>query len=411
MSTPEKPESPQLTRRQLRELRNTASNTIITPEEAEAAAAAAATAAPVAAPLPRAAEPVVVAEEPAAAEDVDLESRALTRRAARQQERLRTASVPVIDGESDETAGEASVDEAAAVEDEQATVDASAEATGDDAAAVEDEVAVEDDETPADEPADDEVMAEVVELEVVDVEPVAADVEADESTDGAAADVDAPVPDVDSDDATEAAEALADAQTESPDVETLLAGDTDEAEAETEEAEDGDEERRAVVAPTFGSGLLAGDGVEIELPASFDQLLTRGSAATGSLAASNALILSQTPDTGSFSAPVAATGEVLITGTFNLPESFGSTGTSHGSSDGKEIDAVLVDGELPASSSPTPIAASSAISTIKSADDIIKPPAPEKGGRLMLALVITAGALALALTGALIVALVTGVFR
>ncbi|WP_447947278.1 hypothetical protein [Microbacterium lacticum] len=410
MSTPEKPESPQLTRRQLRELRNTASNTIITPEEAEAAAAAAATAAPVAAPLPRAAEPVVVAEEPAAAEDVDLESRALTRRAARQQERLRTASVPVSDGETDETAGEASVDEAAAVEDEQATVDASAEATGDDAAAVEDEVAV-DDETPADEPADDEVVAEVVELEVVDVEPVAADVEADESTDDAAADVDAPVPDVDSDDATEAAEALADAQTESPDVETLLAGDTDEAEAETEEVEDGDEERRAVVAPTFGSGLLAGDGVEIELPASFDQLLTRGSAATGSLAASNALILSQTPDTGSFSAPVAATGEVLITGTFNLPESFGSTGTSHGSSDGKEIDAVLVDGELPASSSPTPIAASSAISTIKSADDIIKPPAPEKGGRLMLALVITAGALALALTGALIVALVTGVFR
>ncbi len=407
MSTPEKPESPQLTRRQLRELRNTASNTIITPEEAEAAAAAAA---PVAAPLPRAAEPVVVAEEPPAAEDVDLESRALTRRAARQQERLRTASVPVIDGETDETAGEASVDEAAAVEDEQATVDASAEATGDDAAAVEDEVAVED-ETPADEPADDEVVAEVVELEVVDVEPVAADVEADESTDDAAADVDAPVPDVDSDDATEAAEALADAQTESPDVETLLAGDTDEAEAETEEAEDGDEERRAVVAPTFGSGLLAGDGVEIELPTSFDQLLTRGSAATGSLAASNALILSQTPDTGSFSAPVVATGEVLITGTFNLPESFGSTGTSHGSSDGKEIDAVLVDGELPASSSPTPIAASSAISTIKSADDIIKPPAPEKGGRLMLALVITAGALALALTGALIVALVTGVFR
>ncbi|MBG0717672.1 hypothetical protein G3N18_06200 [Microbacterium sp. 2C] len=410
MSTPETPESPQLTRRQLRELRNTASNPIITPEEAEAAAAAAATAAPVAAPLPRAAEPVVVAEEPPAAEDVDLESRALTRRAARQQERLRTASVPVSDGETDETAGEASVDGAAAVEDEQATVDASAEATGDGAAAVEDEVAV-DDETPADEPADDEVVAEVVELEVVDVEPVAADVEADESTDDAAADVDAPVPDVDSDDATEAAEALADAQTESPDVETLLAGDTDEAEAETEEVEDGDEERRAVVAPTFGSGLLAGDGVEIELPASFDQLLTRGSAATGSLAASNALILSQTPDTGSFSAPVAATGEVLITGTFNLPESFGSTGTSHGSSDGKEIDAVLVDGELPASSSPTPIAASSAISTIKSADDIIKPPAPEKGGKLMLALVITAGALALALTGALIIALVTGVFR
>ena len=78
---------------------------------------------------------------------------------------------------------------------------------------------------------------------------------------------------------------------------------------------------------------------------------------------------------------------------------------------GKEIDAILVDGELPATSSPTPIAASSAISTIKSAEDIIKPPAPEKGSRLMIALGITAGALALALMGVLIVALFTGAFR
>ena len=148
--------------------------------------------------------------------------------------------------------------------------------------------------------------------------------------------------------------------------------------------------------------------MEIELPASFDQLLTRGSATVGSSATSNALILSQTPETGSITAPVTATGEVLITGMFNLPESLGSTGTAHGSSDGKDLDALLVDGELPPASSPTPIAASAAISTIKSDDDIINPPAPEKGSRLMLALGITAGALALALIGVLIVALVTG---
>ncbi|PZU27713.1 MAG: hypothetical protein DI577_10890 [Microbacterium sp.] len=325
MSTPDQPDTPQLTRRQLRELRNTASNPIITPEQAQESAAA------VVAPLPRAAEPVMV-EEPPAEHDVDLGSPALTRRAARQQERLRTASVPVVDEEG--TAQELAEPEP--VESEHAGVGQS---------------------------------------EAID-----------------AADADA------------AADALADAQTEAPDVEI----DTVDTAADAEDAED---EPRAVVAPTFGSGLLAGEGVELELPASFDQLLTRGSAATGSLAASNALILSQTPDTGSFTSPIAGTGEVLVTGTYNLPDSFGSTGTSRGSSDGKEIDAILVDGELPATSSPTPIAASSAISTIKSAEDIIKPPAPEKGSRLMIALGITAGALALALMGVLIVALFTGAFR
>ncbi|WP_454118976.1 hypothetical protein [Microbacterium lacticum] len=401
MSTPETPESPQLTRRQLRELRNTASSPIITPEEAEAAAAAAAS---IAAPLPRAAAPVVVSEEPPAAEDVDLRSRALTRRAARQQERLRRASVPVVDAEPEsaaadephaETAPADGVPEVAAPEVDEPEVDAP------EAAAGADEPAVAAAEVSAD--VDAASTDESVGVDVAQTDPTA---------EGSAEEpVGSVEPGVDAADPVEAAEALADVQSEAPDVETVVDVDHEEGASAETPADGDDDHHRPTVAPTFGSGLLAGEGVEIELPASFDQLLSRGSATTGSLAASNALILSQTPDTASFSAPVAATGEVLITGTFNLPESFASTGTSRGSSDGKEIDAVLVDGELPASSSPTPIAASSAISTIKSADDIIKPPAPEKGGRLMLALVITAGALALALTGALIVALVTGVFQ
>lgn len=304
MSTPDQPDTPQLTRRQLREMRNTASTPVITPADAEKATQPAEPTPPVVAPLPRAAEPVEVAAAPPAAADVDVEAPSFTRRAARRQERLRTASVPVAD------------------------------------------------ETPAPAATSSETGSEA---RPEDVAPA---------------------------DAT--------------------------AENAPEIAQD---EERPVVAPTFGSGLLAGESVEIDLPASFDQLLTRGSTATGALSAPNALILSQTPETGALVSPITGTGEVLITGTFSLPESFGSTGTMPGRTDNKETDAVLVDGELPASSSPTPIAASSAISTIKSAEDIIKPPAPEKGSRLMLALVITAGALALALTGVLIVALVTGAFR
>jgi len=388
MSTPEEPEGPQLTRRQLRELRNTASNPIITPEEAEAAAAS-----PVVAPLPRAAEPTVTAEEPPADADVDLGVPALTRRSARQQERLRTASVPVVDADEIPEAGEGS----GAPSDGGAQGDA---ADADEAAAALSDAQTESPEVeildPALEPAEDEDASVADGVDEVEVEVEVVEDAVNQTPDADVA--------VEADDAVEA-----DVAVEADDaVEADEDGASDQADAEG--ADDVEDQPRAVVAPTFGSGLLSGEGVELELPASFDQLLSRGGP-TGAMTASNALILSQTPDTGSFASPLTATGEVMLTGTFNLPEAFGSTGTSRGSSDGKDIDAILVDGELPPASSPTPIAASSAISTIKSAEDIIKPPAPEKGGRLMLALVITAGALALALTGVLIVALVTGAFR
>ena len=107
---------------------------------------------------------------------------------------------------------------------------------------------------------------------------------------------------------------------------------------------------------------------------------------------------------------MSATGEVLITGTLNLPEGLGSNGHAPGATDGKAIDASLIDGEIPAHSSPTPIAASAAISTVKTPGEIIKPPTPEKGSKLMMTLAITAGVLALALVGVLILAFVTGVF-
>lgn len=382
MSTPDQPDTPQLTRRQLRELRNTASTPIITPEEAAANAAS------VAAPLPRAAEPLP-AERPAAAEDVDLGAPALTRRAARQQERLRTASVPVIDGAQE---GE-----------DQPSQDGE---PGEDQ-----DVALSADETPSEPDAGDDGRDDASD------DGGGEDAAGGHADDDTAADhdtADDSAPEVTPEEIAETADDLAEAQSEAPDIEVSDDEAPPAASAapdRTGEDEEDDPAPRAVVAPSFGSGLLAGEGVELELPASFDQLLTRGNSSTGSLGASNALILSQTPDTGAFVSPIASTGEVLVTGTYNLPESFGSTGTSRGSSDGKEIDAILMDGELPATSSPTPIAASAAISTIKSAEDIIRPPAPEKGSRLMIALGITAGALALALMGVLIVALFTGAFQ
>lgn len=194
--------------------------------------------------------------------------------------------------------------------------------------------------------------------------------------------------------------------TASDDADVEKPADLDPPEAVAEDAP-----RSVTVNPALGSGLLFGEtsAPAASLPPSFDELITRGPSSTGSVATPNALILSQGALNAPLVAPVTATGEVLVTGTFELPEGLGSVGHAHGTTDGKDLDVALIDGELPPASSPTPIAASAAISTVRnSGEEIIRPPAPEKGGRLMLTLIITAGVLALALAGVLVVALTTG---
>lgn len=405
MSTPEEP--PQLTRRQLRELRNTAATPIITDAPGDDSA-------PPSAPLARAAEPIEVPEAPVAPPTEETDAPAsprLTRREVRQRERLRTASVPVITAE---------VIAAAAGDDESTAADGASGSP--------------------EQPTEPET---VVDLEVVAVgDASGADAEASTDVAGAPAPTGPGAPpasatqsDSSSDDADEAsaqtgeateAETVADSSSDADsaaDAATALDPDADaspgaeadvasspDADAETDAEAGGDDASpRRVLAADLGADILRGRS-DVDVPDSFDQLLTRGSAATGALSMPNALILSQTPDGGSLVSPVTATGELLITGTFALPDHYGSTGTVPGRSEGSDVDAVLIDGELPAASSPTPIAASSAISTIKSADEIIKPPAPEKGSRLMVVLAITAGVLAVALAGVLILAITTGVF-
>ncbi|MEQ6898334.1 hypothetical protein [Microbacterium sp. KR10-403] len=377
MSTPDQP----LTRRQLRELRNTGVTPVVTPAtasdnaEAEQDAVAAVppavpqpepapqpdpTPAPVAAPapLPRAAAPAPVHTAPVPDHNVDLGATPLTRRQARQQERIRTASVPVI---TPEVAGAAAS-------------------------------------FPALRPAA---------TTVAERSPWAPPEEAAPSTPAPAAHepvVPAPAP-------------VPVAQPEpEPSFEQLLGIDASAEDAApaapqpaqaAQAASAAPASEKPVLNPAFGAHLLAGDAKAPEPAASFEQLLTRDTASTGSTSAPHALIMSQT--SAPLVAPIAGTGEVLVTGTFALPEGLGSTGHAVGTADGKEVDAILVDGELPAHSSPTPIAASAAVSTIKTNDEVMQAPAPEKGGKLMLSLAITAGVLALALVGVLVYALASGV--
>jgi hypothetical protein len=109
--------------------------------------------------------------------------------------------------------------------------------------------------------------------------------------------------------------------------------------------------------------------------------------------------------------PTTSPSSILMTSSHRLPAGVGSTGAAHGTTDGRDIDSVLLDSEIPAASSPTPIAASSAISTQKSAADVLRPPAPEKGRNLLLVLGITAGALGIVAVGTLATLYFTGVFN
>ncbi|GAA2013927.1 hypothetical protein [Microbacterium ulmi] len=372
MTTPEQPGTPPLTRRQLREIRNTGSTPVVT---AVVVSDAAPVVVPPPAPLARAAQPVVVPEPPVPDASVDLGVSPLTRRQARQQERIRTASVPVITPDI----AAAHLTHAQPIDTVPAATTPSAPVTID---------------TPAGPRIEDLFGLGTAPVPQF-AEPLDDAAPAERLDDAAPAEPEASSQPVD----------IAPLWPSEPEPVAPLIDTT----VDVEPAEEADEaSERPIVSPTLGADLLTTDAAHIALPASFDQLISRSS--SGSTATPNALIVSQSSGEASIVSPVAATGEVLITGTLNLPEGLGSLGHVPGAADGREVDATLVDGELPAHSSPTPIAASAAISTVKNSGEIIKPPAPEKGNKLMVSLAITAGILAAALLGVLAVAMISGVF-
>jgi len=420
MSTSDRQDQGPLTRKQLREIRLTGSTPVITPEEA----AAAAVAAPPAPPLPGTDEPVEQIEaSPAPAADAPSDEVAvgssgeavgsaggagavpLTRRQVRERELAKTGSVAVDAG--DETDGSAAAE--APAEDAPAETAAAAEPLLD-SPALATAVPTYTPTIPADDvdDADDEADDEIAHT------PVSASTSVDSSGEiplvPATVEPAAVEPDSDAEDAAAAVAELG--------IEVEVADEHDEVDpddvlADVDRKDDSDLSagEHPTVNPAFGQGLLS-DEADTRKPfsPSFDELLTVGDSTGSQHLAPNTLIFNPSPGDGSLSGPVASTGEILVTGSYELPKGLGSQGHAHGTTDGKDIDAVLIDGELPPASSPTPIAASAAVSTIKPAGEVIRPPAPEKGNKLMLILAIVAGGLALALGVSLIVAFTTNVF-
>lgn len=378
MSTSDRHEQGPLTRKQLREIRLTGSTPVITPEEA-AAAASATPAAPPSTPVPQAAEPSDATTPASAETGLGGSSTRLTRRQVRELERSRSGS-DAQSGEDDGSGGDARSEDAGAAGDS-----AGAEPSDQTGSAQPEAEPAQPDSSAL---ADDDDDLDDDDSETLVATPVSASSGVDRSADVSV------VPEAE---VIDAAEAAAPASDDEP------VGD--------ESSDDSSDEERPTVNSTFGQAVLSDDAEPAKpFTPSFDELLTVGDSTGSQHRGGNTLIFNPAPGDGSLSGPVASTGEILVTGSYELPRGLGSQGHAHGTTDGKDVDAVLIDGELPPASSPTPIAASAAVSTIKPAGEVIRPPVPEKGNKLMLILAIVAGGLALALGVALIVAFTTNVF-
>ena len=386
MSTPEQSETPQLTRKQMREQQRETGAVPITSVPAPAAGPRPVAVPPVP-PLPRPAEPAAVPPAPVPDASVDLGVSPLTRRQARQQERIRTASVPVITPEV-AAAHNAATAPAAPVAGSAAPIPVPAPVATPPAF---DHALT----APAPRPSEPEPLTAASSLR--SLFETTGETAGETAGSSSAAPTPAPV-----------------APTPLPAVPPAAQRDEfADALASLNSGSTPVQNDRPKVNSAFGASLQSGGAADPSTQSrdSFDGVLSRDTSTNGSVASPHTLIVSQNPTAGPISAPIASTGEVLVTGTYALPDGLGSMGHVPGAADGKEVDATLVDGELPVHSSPTPIAASAAISTAKGQDELIRPPAPEKNSKLMLTLAITAGALALALVGVLVVAFATGVFN
>jgi hypothetical protein len=174
--------------------------------------------------------------------------------------------------------------------------------------------------------------------------------------------------------------------------------------------------------PVSGAGPTASDPSAVSTPTTDPQLIaraaghwstmddeaattggSRSAVATGSVTTANALILPSVPSEGLTTSPLTASGDVIVTGTIDLPASLGSTGQHPDHFDSSDIDRLFEEADAaPATASVAPVRASRAVATHTSTRGMIAPP-KSRGNKLPLALAITAAFLALGV-GALLVA-------
>lgn len=172
-----------------------------------------------------------------------------------------------------------------------------------------------------------------------------------------------------------------------------------------------DQKKERPAAPQVGASFGLDSTGKKAAPSAFEDILARGvDTAQGTGSGTSALILPQFPTTGPLQTPIAGgTGEIIITGTIDLPGSLSNTGQHPNRFDKGELDTMFDHDEDPQpATAGNPVSASRAVSTHTATRDVIAAPTPAKNNRLLLILSITAGVLAAACVGVVITAIATG---
>lgn len=130
--------------------------------------------------------------------------------------------------------------------------------------------------------------------------------------------------------------------------------------------------------------------------------IPRSAVSTGSVTTANALILPSIPTTGLATSPLTSTGEVMVTGSIDLPKSLGATGQHPDHFDSSDIDRLFEESDAaPATSGVAPVRASKAVATHTSTRGMITPP-KARGNKLPVVLAVTAAFLAVGVAALLV---------
>ena len=133
--------------------------------------------------------------------------------------------------------------------------------------------------------------------------------------------------------------------------------------------------------------------------------------ATSGAITTSALVLPSMPTGENIMGPLSGTGEILITGSINLPSSMGSTGVHPARYDHSDVDALLeADDREDADPESAPVRAIRAVSTNTASGDVINSMKPRKASRLPLILIVSAAVMAVGVVVLLVAGLIFKIF-
>lgn len=137
----------------------------------------------------------------------------------------------------------------------------------------------------------------------------------------------------------------------------------------------------------------------------------RGMGFASPLNSTNSLVLPSIPEPGNLTGPLGVSGEVLLTGSMELPRSLGSSGADPRRYDTSEVDRLFENGDYEeVSTDSTPVLAARAISSHSATRGLVAAQKPRGSQRFPTALAIGAGAAAVVVVGLFVFMVVTGVF-